>query len=540
MLQVIQNASNHQIGKLSNKNLRNLLNAAKITDPKAAIALRELQDPFAGQFYEQVDPSKQSLSFPNDNGFHLQYANDWYFVVAHLNAVDPNGDSSSPPRNFYMVWVLKTTPTVAKDHVYKTEDTLSGITVLGTQFSIYDTGTATMHQADPEGFFFRDPAYSQFSTDPFIAQVGNVNQKHILKSNQSGELLPATLTVTASYVGSQPMSVDLQLNSTTKTPLYQGDRGFVGSRALKLGYWYYSWPMLQISGSVKLGNETVSVTGQGWLDHQWGTIGLPKNFFIQNIIAIPSVFSRFTGSAGWNWFEFQGDQCETKDANSSTGTAEEIKYTWIFTGAYLNSFDSKGNITHAGDTKFVHEGQGTVWNPHSGIQEYIHGPGKMQFTVTEWIQSEDKDRVLWPRKWKIRVTLKDKSILLINASLLADNQVAVQPDGLLYMEAGASAEFLLNDQMIVQNALGFAEAVGYQNQFQQIKALLATAGISASNECASVIRNGQWKTMQMKGMITLGVFLIILIYIIAIIVWGVRSSRKKTKKTSAIGYFQQL
>ena len=80
--------------------------------------------------------------------------------------------------------------------------------------------------------------------------------------------------------------LDLSLDAEKPAVLHHGD-GFheydVG------GYtWYYSRERMAVSGTLDLGDDLRTVTGEGWMDHQWGNLLL-------------------VSEAGWDWFAIQLD-----------------------------------------------------------------------------------------------------------------------------------------------------------------------------------------------------------------------------------------
>jgi predicted secreted hydrolase len=65
----------------------------------------------------------------------------------------------------------------------------------------------------------------------------------------------------------------LTLNLTaTKAPVVNGERG-VSQKSQGVGQasHYYSMTRLNSRGTLKIGNETFSVTGNSWLDREWGS-----------------------------------------------------------------------------------------------------------------------------------------------------------------------------------------------------------------------------------------------------------------------------
>lgn len=83
------------------------------------------------------------------------------------------------------------------------------------------------------------------------------------------------------------MRLELQL-SPRKAIVLQGDRGYspksaeAGNASL-----YYSIPRLAVDGRLRLGTRSASVTGEAWLDREWGTSALGRE------------------QRGWDWFALQ-------------------------------------------------------------------------------------------------------------------------------------------------------------------------------------------------------------------------------------------
>lgn len=81
-----------------------------------------------------------------------------------------------------------------------------------------------------------------------------------------------------------PVGIDLELRSE-RPPVLQGNAGLdaKGPEPGNASY-YYSWPRLEVAGELQTERESVRVTGQAWMDREWGTSALSA------------------GIAGWDWF----------------------------------------------------------------------------------------------------------------------------------------------------------------------------------------------------------------------------------------------
>jgi predicted secreted hydrolase len=85
------------------------------------------------------------------------------------------------------------------------------------------------------------------------------------------------------------VALDLEV-SAAKPVVAQGDRGLSrkgpepGNASL-----YYSFTRMPARGVVRLGRETLEVSGEAWMDREWSTSALPP------------------GVEGWDWFALQLD-----------------------------------------------------------------------------------------------------------------------------------------------------------------------------------------------------------------------------------------
>jgi predicted secreted hydrolase len=79
-------------------------------------------------------------------------------------------------------------------------------------------------------------------------------------------------------------AIDLVLTAT-KPPVLHNGIGYVDFGPAG-GSYYYSRTGLDVEGSLTVDGETLAVTGDAWMDHQWG-----------NFISV--------GAGGWDWFSVQ-------------------------------------------------------------------------------------------------------------------------------------------------------------------------------------------------------------------------------------------
>ena len=85
--------------------------------------------------------------------------------------------------------------------------------------------------------------------------------------------------------GDAGIAVNLTLERHGRPFLLQGGDGYVGSPATGNGMGYYSLPELDTSGSVTFDGETSTLRGGlSWMDHQWGTFGIPQHDVLQDAL----------------------------------------------------------------------------------------------------------------------------------------------------------------------------------------------------------------------------------------------------------------
>ncbi len=81
-------------------------------------------------------------------------------------------------------------------------------------------------------------------------------------------------------------AIDLELEASKAPVLHHGD----GFHEYEVGgyTWYYTRPRMDVTGTITVDGEPRAVSGQGWMDHQWG-----------NLLLI--------AETGWDWFAVQLD-----------------------------------------------------------------------------------------------------------------------------------------------------------------------------------------------------------------------------------------
>jgi predicted secreted hydrolase len=122
-------------------------------------------------------------------------------------------------------------------------------------------------------------------------------------------------------------SIDLTLSSTRPDPVLHDTDGWVDFGAAG-GSYYYSWPRMDVTGSMTLHGRPSSVTGEAWFDHQWG-----------DFIAV--------GGGGWDWFAINLD--DGTDLTLSLVRAADGTYPLVY-GTLVRA---SGEVVHLTRDQFV-------------------------------------------------------------------------------------------------------------------------------------------------------------------------------------------
>jgi len=208
--------------------------------------------------------------FPADHGVHPTFRSEWWYLTCVL--VDEAGheygvqftlfrqalprrgtDQSDNPWTLKQAWLA---------HFAVTD-------VRGSRHTGYERlsrGHPALAGVMPTDLASNDSAMRLF-IDDWVMEIGQDTSSLSLSDGEwSAELsMAATLPV-----------------------IPQGESGLSRKSADQASY-YYSWPRLEITGSLIRESETIEVKGLGWFDHEWST----------------SVLS--DGQVGWAWFSLHLD-----------------------------------------------------------------------------------------------------------------------------------------------------------------------------------------------------------------------------------------
>ena len=202
-------------------------------------------------------------------------------------------------------------------------------------------------------------------------------------------------------------SLDLLLSST-KPAVAHGNNGVIPF-GVDGELFYYSYPRLAITGRVTDHGVEAPVTGDAWMDHQWGDFDATE--------------------FGWDWFSLQlDDGTEVMFFNVETDDGESVARLGTYVGTEGSSWPLEGDDVVVRPT-------GTWDSPHTDAS-YPHG-------------------------WEIEV--RSLRLVLNLTPVLEDSEfLAQRPEIPTYWEGEVVIEGTRKGEPI--GGLGFVELVGYDRR----------------------------------------------------------------------------
>ncbi len=192
----------------------------------------------------------RALLFPADHGAHPDYRTEWWYITGWID----NGDVE---RGFQV--------TFFRSRSGLQEDNASAFAPKQLIF-----GHAAIADAR-HGRLIYDERAARQGFGLAYAKTGDTDVRI------EGWTLTRKDGVYQARIIADEFSMDMRFTSSQPV-LLQGDEGFSrkGPRWGQASY-YYSLPHLRVDGSIQLNGETMSVTGEAWLDHEWSSEYLPAD-----------------------------------------------------------------------------------------------------------------------------------------------------------------------------------------------------------------------------------------------------------------------
>jgi predicted secreted hydrolase len=270
-------------------------------------------------------PDPQPLVFPRDDGPHSKLT-EWWYYTGHL--------TSDTGRRFGFEFVIFRAerggfPVSWASHLALTDEQ-------GRQF-LYDQRSEIGPQVD------QSPRAADGTPTGFALAIGGLDPSNPSQSPGTPWSMTGANGTDRLVAASTTAGFGLQLAlSTAQPPVLHDTVGYVDFGEAG-GSYYYSRPRLDATGALRLGSETLNVTGTAWFDHQWG-----------NFISV--------GGGGWDWFAL----------NLADGTDLTLSLVRDASGAYPLVYGTlvrpDGTVQHLAQADFTVSVLGSWTSPTTGAR----------------------------------------------------------------------------------------------------------------------------------------------------------------------------
>uniref|UniRef100_UPI003561A804 lipocalin-like domain-containing protein n=1 Tax=Arsukibacterium sp. TaxID=1977258 RepID=UPI003561A804 len=221
--------------------------------------------------FAQVKPGTE-IRYPDALSQHPEYRIEWWYVTANLQSEtgEPLGiqwtlfrmaDSPAPQREGWASqqrWLGHVGLTRANQHFFAQRYARGGVGQAGVAIS------------------------------PFAAWIDNWSIA-ATDNNTTGFTLSASTadfnySLTLNSRSLNNLSLNSQSLENAGAAVLHGEQGFSVKSAAGQASYYLSLPFLEVTGSIQIGDEHVSVSGNAWLDREWSSQPLSAD------------------QQGWDWF----------------------------------------------------------------------------------------------------------------------------------------------------------------------------------------------------------------------------------------------
>lgn len=211
----------------------------------------------------------RDFTFPADHGPHPDFRAEWWYLTGNLDG--PEGRRVGYQLTLFRSAVAPSPPEVSS--AWGTNQAWMG------HFALTDAAGGRFHAFDR--FARGAVGLAGAEARPFRVWLEDWTLE---AAEGSGEAFPMRLRAAEGEVG-----LELVMEPA-KPRVLQGEEGLSqkGPEPGNASY-YYAYTRLATRGTVRLGDDTLRVTGLSWMDREWSTSALSQ------------------GQVGWDWFALQLD-----------------------------------------------------------------------------------------------------------------------------------------------------------------------------------------------------------------------------------------
>jgi predicted secreted hydrolase len=326
--------------------------------------------------------------FPRDHGSHPEFKLEWWYYTGNLRSAD--GHEYGYELTFFRTGMDRSYENASVWHIR----------------DLYMAHFAVTDITDRKFYYFEK--LSRAGPGIAGADIGTLN---VWNQNWSARLEGSAMKLVAN---AGETAIELSLESK-KRPAIHGTNG-VSQKAEGAGHasHYYSMTRLAANGTLRIGAKPVQVSGESWMDHEFGTNQLTEN------------------QAGWDWFSIQLDN----------GT-DLMLYRLRNRDGSLNPYSSGTIVDQNSKTQ------------HIQLAEFAATPGR------QW--KSTKTGTSYPIEWTIALQGRGTELRLV--PLIDDQElVTTRSTGIAYWEGAVQISGTWGGKPV--KGKGYLELTGYSEQYK--------------------------------------------------------------------------
>ena len=379
--------------------------------------------------------SSGDFNFPAEHGPHWAFRNEWYYAAFNLTYVDST--KTTQPLSILLAIIRRGT-------VPNYDSTVGGpqqFQVVGCEATIELPGTATPYITSSAAFDgFDNPASMQAPSASQAFQWSVNDSAHLfgLAGTTNGSMFPMNCGISFMTTGNTQVNVQLSLTAPSNPQYFNQGQNGCAPCLDGIGYRYYSWPALAVSGTVAVGTTTYTCSGLGWLDHQWGSrmqpLGYVDNLYLRALGILGGTYPQ-TIVPQWDWF-----------------------FMHLNNGMHITTsvLPSKGYATTNGVTGLTNTSIVSVDAAKNNVLTYTTFQGNGSLYYSNWVEVNCSK---YATSWKIQIG-KDIS-LVITPVQSPPAGFSTGVDGQTFMEKAVNITGTVSGTAVT--GVGFAEAIGYDS-----------------------------------------------------------------------------
>jgi predicted secreted hydrolase len=207
-----------------------------------------------------------SLLFPGDHGPHPDYRIEWWYVTANLRGEDG--------KEYGAQWTLfRSALAPGRKEGWSSPQIWMGHAAITTADRQFVAERLSRDGIDQSGV----------TAEPFSAWIDDWRMQSRGPSDAVGANADINLSAMSVRASGKDFSYQLSLDAVGPV-VAQGQDGYSVKSPTGQASYYYSQPFYTVTGSIKLPDGEVEVTGKAWLDHEWSSQPLAPD------------------QTGWDWF----------------------------------------------------------------------------------------------------------------------------------------------------------------------------------------------------------------------------------------------